>query len=332
MIRRFRIFLGPARTQALFLLLAITGLGNLILNALEGDWTTDAQTALVGVFVVGAIIIIGGRMDAFERGRWAAILFPVIVALFIGVFIAPNLLMVMLGLSAGWIFAGLFIFRARGPMQYQQAVKHLRKSNYADAVKSMDELIKDEPDVANHYRFRAEVLRVWGKVDRARRDYEKMTQLAPDSAVAFNGLAEVNLQSGRYEAAQEAALTAFELAPDEWVAAYNLGMIEDRLGDSEAAITHLNLALEKKVKDARHRLLIYFYLARAHARMGDAVAAVSTIELLKKQQNGLQEWHTILGSPQAATLRAVLQQDIDYAEQLIAGELDAAALAETSHE
>lgn len=35
-----------------------------------------------------------------------------------------------------------------------------------------------------------------GKLDRARRDYQKMTQIDPTSAVAFNGLAEVNLQAG----------------------------------------------------------------------------------------------------------------------------------------
>lgn len=67
----------------------------------------------------------------------------------------------------------------------------------------MDELISDEPTVAQHYKFRAEVLRLWGKLDRAIRDYQKMTELAPDLPVGFNGLAEVHLQRGSFPAAVE---------------------------------------------------------------------------------------------------------------------------------
>ena len=118
-------------------------------------------------------------------------------------------------------------------MEYQQAVKHLRKSEYAEAVKSMDSLIKQEPRDPNHYRFRAELLRLWGKLDRAKKDYQRMTELDPKSAVGYNGLAEVYLQAGDYDDALEAGQRAAELAPDEWVALYNLGMIEDRLGRSQ---------------------------------------------------------------------------------------------------
>ncbi len=184
--------------------------------------------------------------------------------------VLPQFALALIGAAAGWIVAGAFLFRARAPMEYQKAVKHLRKSEYAEAVQTMDILIKSEPRDPNHYRFRAELLRLWGKLDKARKDYQRMTELDPQSAVAYNGLAEVYLQSGDYDPALEAAQRAAELAPDEWVAYYNLGMIEDRLERSPDVIEHLERALALKVPDARHRLLMYLYIARANARLGNA--------------------------------------------------------------
>lgn len=324
MARRFMVFLGPARIRVLFLLLAFTGLASLMLNVAEdaSDWVTDAQTVLVLVFVFGSAVIVGTRLDAYDRGRMIGLLLPAFVAVVIGVLLLPDLSLLFVGLAVGWVVAGLFLFRPRGPMEYQQAVKLMRKSEYADAVKVMDGLIKEESENPNHYRFRAEILRLWGKLDRARRDYEKMAKIEPESAVAYNGLAEVLLQKQDYEAAQLAATRANELAPGEWVALYNLGMIEDRIGDSDAVVDHLESALTLKVPDARHRLLIHFYLVRAHVRLGNTEATLEQLQKLKRHSDGLEEWQTILASPQAGTLREVIGADIELANKLIAGEID----------
>lgn len=336
MIKRVTLFLGSQRLRALFLLLASTGILSLILNAAaasapEGQsaaWIPAVQTLLALAFIGGSTLIVFSALDPYERGRWIGILAPSFGLVLLGLLVLPHLSGVLLGGAVGWALAGAFIFRPRGPMQYQEAVKHFRKSQFADAVKVMDILIKTEPKQPNHYRFRAEILRVWGKLDRARRDYKKMTELDPESAVAFNGLAEVCLQDGDYDAARTAALRAYALAPDEWVAAYNLGMIEDRLHESQAAITHLNESLKARVPDARHRLLIWFYLVRAYSRLGDLANAETGLTNLKKQRDGLREWQTILSSDQAQTLRDVIEADVKAAEALIDGTLTVAALAD----
>lgn len=332
MIKRLRIFLGPQRLWIIFFLLAFTGLASLILNAVidEVSWARQVQNVLALTFVIGTVVVIGTRLDAYDRGRWIGILAPSLLALIIGVLILPQFFPLLIGAAIGWILAGLLIFRARGPMQYREAVKHLRKNAYAEAVKAMDQLIKEEPDRPNHYRFRAEILRVWGKLDRARRDYEKMTRIAEteeDRAVAFNGLAEVLLQMENFEKAHEAAIEAYELAPGEWVAAYNLGMIEDRLKDADSTIEHLNLALDAKVPDARHRLLIHFYLARAYARQGNMDEAQKQVKWIHSHQSGLNEWQMILSSDQAETLRAVLEADIQAAEALAYDQMTVQELA-----
>jgi len=120
------------------------------------------------------------------------------------------------------------------------------------------------------------------------------------------------------------------LAPNEWVASYNLGMIEDRLGEAESAIMHLNHALTQKIPDVRHRVLIQFYLARAYSRVDDIESAQKAIAAIKKNAGGIEEWQVILESPQATTLRAVIAEDIEMAEALANDNLDISALAGTA--
>ena len=325
MIDNFRTFLGPARIQALIVLLGATGLLSLILNALDSSsqpWVTTAQTLLVLMFIVGAVLIIGSALDREGRVRWLAILTPAIGALVLGFVFLPHLLLPLAGAAAGWTVAGAFLFRPRAPREFQLAIRHLRRGQYEEAVQAMNNIIKDDPENENYYRLRAEIFRLWGKLDRARKDYEQMAQVAPESAVAYNGLAEVYLQSGRHTEAREAGLRAYELAPDEWVAVYNLGMIEDRLGMSQQVVEHLQQALSHRVPDARHRLLIHLYLARAYSRLGDAENAGREVELLKRERAGLAEWQKLLVHEQAAPLRAVLEEDVKLAQGLVDGTVE----------
>lgn len=323
MIKRLTLALGTARLRALFILLAVTGLISLVLNAVEADWVRPVQTLLALFFIAGSMIIIGTGLSREERLRYLQIFAPAFGAVVLALTVLQNLSVLLLGLAFGWILAGLFIFgNPRSSMQYKETVKHLRKNDYAEAVKTLDELIKEEPEVSHHYRFRAEILRLWGKFDRARRDYRTIIDLEPESAVGHNGLAEVYLQEKNYMAAREAALKAYELAPEEWVTAYNLGMIEDRLNLSQDVINHLRKALELKVPDARHRLLIHFYLTRAYVRTGDKEAAQNEVKALAKHRGGLNEWQVILQSDQAETLRSVIEEDVNNAEALILGTTD----------
>jgi tetratricopeptide (TPR) repeat protein len=330
MIQRFLLFLGPARARALFLLIGATGLLSLMLNVIvsEAAWVRPAQTLLAIAALVGSLVLIIGRLDSHDHGRWLGVLIPALGAVLLGAIFLPQFLPLLIGAAVGWVVVGLFVFRSRAPMSMQRAVKHFRRSEFADAFKEIDALIKDEPQNPNHYRFRAEVLRVWGKLDRAKRDYLKMTELAPDAPDAYNGLAEVLLQAGDYRGALDAAKKAAALAPNEWVALYNLGMIEDRLGQSEEVLKHLDQALALRVQDARHRALIHFYRTRAYARLGDETRAREALDLLKRHRLGLEEWDRIVSSEQAETLRVVLGEDIARAQEVANGQIDVMRLAQ----
>jgi hypothetical protein len=108
---------------------------------------------------------------------------------------------------------------------------------------------------------------------------------------------------------------------------YNLGMIEDRLSNAVDAAVHLEKAVSLRVPDARHRLLIDLYLARAYARLGEVARAQQAVLDLRKHKAGLDEWDTILKSEQADTLRAVIGDDVVVARELASGSVDVMSLA-----
>lgn len=325
MFNQFRLFLGPARLRSLFMLLAVTGLISLVLNAFDrqtAPWATIGQSLMSVIALGGAAIIIGGRLGREQKLRGLALLAPAIGAIILAFTVLPDFALPLFGVAAGWVVAGTFLFRPRIPKAYQDAIKHMRQGRYEEAVKAMTDLVKADPQNPDYYRLRAEIFRLWGKLDRARKDYEQMIKIAPESAVGYNGLAEVDLQSGRHDTAREAGLKAYQLAPDEWVAAYNLGMIEDRLHQSEQAVEHLQVALSHRIPDARHRLLIHLYLARAYGRMGDTESTRSQIDMLKRQGSGLEEWQNLLKHDQAALLRTVLADDVQLAQDIVDGNID----------
>jgi len=330
-IRNFRAWLGETRFWMLTGMLLVTGAASFVLQFIGSENAVISQNALVAAFLVGTIFIVGSRMDVEQRGRWSAILIPSFGLVFLGVVFLPDYLLLLMGAAFGWAVVGLMLFgNQRTPMQYREAIKAMRDNDYKKAVETMDSLIKEEADDANHYRFRAELLRLWGKLGRARRDYQTMVEKSDndaDLAVAYNGLAEVDLQAGKYQEALESANKAYELAPDEWVAAYNLGMIADRLADNDLALDSLQKALDAKMPDSRHRMLVYLWQARAYARQNDNDAAEAAIENLKSEKKGLQEWQKILPDEQAKVLREVLEADVNLAEKLINGDVDSSQLA-----
>ncbi len=317
-IRRVVNWLGPTRAQIIFSLLALTGLGSLMLNVIgtRVEWVPVVQSLLLVVFLVGAAVTVLSRFPAQERRQAGLIVLPTVVVISLGLFF-PSLLPFFLPVGIGWLLIAMISLRGRVRREYQAAIKHMRKGEYNDAIKVMSDVIDGEPENPDHYRFRAELYRLSNKLKRARTDYEKVIQLTPESAVGYNGLAEVYLQEGEYEAALPYARQALEHEPDQWVAPYNLGMIEDRLNLWPDAVQHLKQALEIGVPDSRHRLLVHLWLARSYYRQGHAAEAEAELQKMRREQTGLQEWNTIFESEEAAVLRNVLLDDIQLAESLI---------------
>jgi tetratricopeptide (TPR) repeat protein len=313
-------WLGPQRRTWLVGLLIATGLASLVLQLAfaEETWSQSAQTALVLLFLAGAFWIVSGVLSPFTKRRLAFTVLPALGALALAVLL-PDFLFLFLGAALGWLFAAQMLMRNMDKREYKLAVKALRKGEYQQAIDHINPLIQQEPEVAEHYAFRAQLHRLNDDPKRARQDYEQVLALDPKSSVGANGMSEVSLQNGDLTEARRWAELAYQNAPQDWVAPYNLGMILERAGDDKGAEKALREALALKIPESRHRFLSYFWLSRLLHRQGKPDEAQKMVAELKDEKTGFKEWQTILESKEAATLRTLLQQDVRLAGRLMDG-------------
>ena len=330
-VRRFINWLGPERSRLLFMLLALTGLISLILNAVgqQQQWVRLVQSVLFIIFLIGAVVIIVWRFPQQDRRQLLTVIAPALVAMSLGL-LFPNLMLFFLPVAVGWLVISLLAMRGRVRREYQIAIKHLRNGEYKEAIAVMTSLIEQEPKIADHYRFRAELYRLSAKIKKAREDYQRVIELMPDSGVGYNGLAEVYLQDGEYELALPYAQKSLEMEPEHWVSAYNLGMIEDRRGNWPAAIAPLKQALTLGIPDSRHRLLTHLWLARSYYRQGQLEQATAEVKEMQREHDGLHEWNTIFESEEAAVLKDVLLEDVTLAAKLLEDQASVELLANAS--
>ena len=321
-------WLGPRWSAALggwFALALAAGIA-LQLAYPDADWRVSAQVGLIWLALAGLSVALLLRVSAAGRNRVLLAFSPGLALVALGV-VLPDLAVFLVGAGVGWMAATQLVFRSPTSMTYQTAVKHLRRNELPEAIAVMDQLIERQPGDAEHYRFRAELHRLQGTLDRARRDYERAIERAPDEPGGYLGLAELHIQQGKLDRAQSYAEQALARDPTGWTAAYNLGLIADRQGDAAEAIAALDRALKARIPDARYRLLAHLWLARAYMRRGQVPAARQQLESLKKQVGALDEWRVVLASEQAAPLRDLLADDLDLAARLIDGAAPLEALA-----
>ncbi|MBN2305350.1 MAG: tetratricopeptide repeat protein [Anaerolineae bacterium] len=313
-------WLGPGHTRLLVTLLVGVGLGSLGLQvAFAGeDWVLTVQLALVWLLFVALAVILGSRLPRLGRRRLVIGLGPGLVLLGLGVLL-PDMVLFFGGAGLGWMMAAQFVLRGRVRMEYQTAIRHLRQGEYKEAVAVMDTLIKAEPDTPEHYRFRAELSRLSGRLDRAIADYKRVVELEPDAAVGYTGLAEVHAQQADYGGARAYALQALEREPRSWLAAYNLGLIEDRLGYAEEAVKHLDMALAANMPHRRYHLMARFWRIRNLSRLDRMDDAQQQLDTMRRYAAGVQDWLIIFENAQAAPLRGMLEADVQSAQKLLDG-------------
>jgi tetratricopeptide (TPR) repeat protein len=321
MLTAFQKWLGPGRFRTLIGLLIGTGLASTGLQIAfpEADWLAGAQVVLVLCFLGGGALIIGAAMSPVRQRRWAFMVGPALLALVVGLLLIPGWSRFFMGAALGWLLVSQLMLRDLEGREYKLAVKAIRKNNYGEALSQMTQLIEREPDKAEHYEFRAQILRLDKQLGAAKADYERAMALDAKSAVGANGLAEIYLEENNLSQARHWADVAYKQAPEEWVAAYNLGLIAERQGDDKTATTALKKALGLKMPDSRHRLLCQFWLLKVYHRQGKKKDLSAKLEALRKEHKGLHEWEVILESDESAGLRRVFQQDVRMIKDLLDG-------------
>lgn len=318
MLRQLWAWLGLSRAVLLAILLVGMIVGGVVVQFTvdDADARTSAQLGFVWAFVLGLGIVLSVRISGLARRRLWLALGPGLLLIGTGVLLPP-LGLFFGGAGLGWMIAGQLVLRSRVRMEYQATVKHMRRDEYAQAIAAMDTLIEAEPKSAEHLRFRANLHRLNGDLERAAADFKRVIQLESDAVHGYTGLAEIAVQQEDYEQAATYARQALKRDSGGWMASYNLGMIEDRRRAAKSATKHLERALTVGIPNRRYRLLAHLWLARSAYRQGRIDDARQHVAAMRKHAGGLREWQTLLDSEQAASLRQMLGADVALAGRLI---------------
>lgn len=318
MVKRLWHWLGAESAWMLTILLVgmVIGVVGVQVSVEDADSRLSLQLAMVWAFVAVLGLMLSARMTGQARRRLWIALGPGLVLLGLGVLLPP-LALFFGGGGLGWMIAGQIVLRGNVRMEYQSAVKHMRKGEYDQALAVMDQLVRAEPNAAEHYRFRAELFRLAGKPQKALSDYRRVVELTPDAIAGYAGLAETTVLQGNFDEARKYAKQALKHDRGGWMAAYNLGMIEDRRMAAKDSVRYLEQAVEAQIPHVRYRLMARLWLARNYARLGRNEDAKRAAEQMRKESKGLREWEVIMQSDEAVSLRDLLADDVALARRMI---------------
>ncbi len=302
----------------LWLLVGAVALGEVVLYVgwRGASWLFQAQLALVWLMLAGMVAWLDKHTPTTKRHQVRWMLWPALVLQGLSV-LWPSAAFFFSGGAAGWLMAASLIARKRQRVEYQRAIRALRNGDYARAVGLMSKLIEAEPEVAEHYRFRATIHRMSGHIRPALADYRRAADLAPNSPQTHAGLAETYLQMGRYDAASEHAQRVLQLAPNDWSAHFLLGQAAHRQKDWAEAVQALERALALRISQPTSRLLARLWLALDTWRLGQAESANQHLQALHKETEGLRLWQRIFEAEQGSALRGMLGDDVKLAQRLI---------------
>ncbi len=308
-MRQWRKWLG--------LLIGTVALGEaaLYLGWHDAPWLLQAQLALVWLMLAGMVLWLDGHTPAHKRRVVRLMLWPSLALQGLSV-LWPDAAFFLSGGAAGWLMAATLIVRKRQRVEYQRAIRALRAGDYARAVELMSALIAAEPNVAEHYNFRATIQRMGGRAQQAVADYQRAAQLEPNSAQSNVGLAETYLQMGRYDEARQHAERALQLAPKDWGAHFLLGQIAHRQNQWGEAVEALERALNLRISQPTSRLLARLWLALDTWQLGKEEEAAHHLEALRKERDGLALWERIFAAEQGSVLRGMLGDDVKLARRL----------------
>jgi tetratricopeptide (TPR) repeat protein len=325
LLRDIRFWLGTDRINIILGALLATGIGSIVLGLVaDGGWVTTVQSLLAITFIAVAVVVIGSRMGPAGRRRLFFTLGPSLGLAVLAFVLPANFFPFVLGGAFGWILAAQFFMQEPTLMEYREAVRHMRKQEYKEAIKVLNGLVKDEPGNLEHLDFRARLFQLNGNTKNAMTDFEKMMEVAPDDPRAYTGMSGIYVRKGDFATAREYSEKAFLREPNDPAAPHDLAMIEDRLGNSEAVVDYIEEAKKLGLREQRLLLLAHLWQARAYHRLGELEDADAALAQMKRYRQGLSEWQRILEDTQAKTVRKIYEYDISVAQRAFDFKLDSA--------
>jgi len=164
-----------------------------------------------------------------------------------------------------------------------------RKGQPDEAMAHFEQAIKLQPDYAEAYYNRGNVLYAKGRIDEAITDFEKTLQIQPDDADAHTGLGNALLRKGALKEAIAHYNEAIALAPQDPHSRSNLAWVLATSSDASIrdGAKAVELARQAVSLSGGRELLFFRTLAAAYAETGrfsDAIAVIQQAVPIARMQ------------------------------------------------
>jgi type IV pilus assembly protein PilF len=187
-----------------------------------------------------------------------------------------------------------------------------------DALKSYDEALQYDPDLAEAHMGRGVVLELaFGKLDQAEAEYRKAIQLKPQLAEAHNNLGQLLARTGRLEEAVKEfdAASSIMMYREPWVARCNKGQALWRLGRKDEGIAEMKACLNFQPKYCTG----WRELGRLQLQDGNGKDAVASFDTYARTCERSADAQQLLGSAllrtgQVGKAREAFQRCAEYGE------------------
>ncbi|WP_038052603.1 XrtA/PEP-CTERM system TPR-repeat protein PrsT [Thioalkalivibrio sp. ALJ1] len=155
-----------------------------------------------------------------------------------------------------------------------RALDHLGQGRYSDALRIAEEMISEDPGMAQGYNIQGAALLGLERIDEARLAFQEGLQAAPDSVSLAMNLGSLELRLGNQRAAREVFEDLQEAVPGHSASAMRLAGMAIAGGDDETARGWLEGAIRHHPDQVQPHLM----LARLHMSQDRPEDVISTLE------------------------------------------------------
>ena len=180
----------------------------------------------------------------------------------------------------GAVLSGVLLLQAgaaQSPREiYQQAVSHMKKGEWEQAVERLEKAVEAVPGNARLHNTLGIALSSAGRADAAAAQFERALELEPNYPSALKNLALHALSRQRPDEAQKRFERLLEMVPGDPVAHLGLAEIAFAKDAFAAAVPHFESGRALLPKDPR----LVVHLAKSYVETGQPSKAVQTLQSL----------------------------------------------------
>lgn len=270
----------------------------------------------------GVALFVGGLISELvsSRSQTSGGLSPAIQLALAGLCLAVVMITVWF-LVVGWLLARQSREQGSG---YGDAYRLIEAFRFREAIPLLERSVREGKETSEVLMLLTSAYAYTGQLGKAQATADRAVRLFPQDAESYVTLANGYRMQAMYDEAAKALLQASELEPEQPVIWSELGFAQHFAGNDSEAVESFKRAAQYPMP-AMYGLRVYYHLAQAYQKSGDAEQAVKAAARMMSARDGLAAWKSNLDALEGTAYGQALHYEIAAIEQALA-EADSANL------